>query len=131
MDVHDLGGEVSRAGLYTVLGGLLLKAAEALFRRAGTKHRETLAEMDATFHAAAAYREELRKDNEELRERVVELEGRVRSVEDQLRAAVRRGEELEKENAALRLDNTDLHSELRALKRGLRTPVPPSIPPSP
>ena len=118
----DMASEATRAGLYTALGVALFKLMETALRRAGHKHQETLEEIDATIHAGAAMREELRKDNDYLR-------GRLEKVEAELDRVYQAKETLERALAAEKSVRQDAEAEVRILKRAQRTPIPPSRPP--
>lgn len=118
----DVPGEAGRAGFYALAGGVLLKLAELLLRRSGRKHHETLAEIDASLHVGAAIREELEKRCAYLEKRVKKLEWDLDEKETQL-------DEYQKLLDASESARKDAEAEVRLLKRGLRTPIPPSKPP--
>jgi septal ring factor EnvC (AmiA/AmiB activator) len=120
--------EVTKAAGYAVAGGFGLKVLQWLVRALDIRRRGRLDETKLVLDAQAQLREELRKDNEELRQRIDALEERLAEIEAELRGERRRVEELERENTTLKNDNADLHAELRAFKRGLRSPTPPSGP---
>jgi len=119
----ETAGEVGRAGLYAMLGGGILKLFE-LTLSAFDKKRGV---MTAEAQTAAALREELRKDNEYLREREDSLEVRLSAIDVDLHQTRARVMQLETENAALRQENADLKTEIRAWRRGLRSPNPTPI----
>lgn len=125
----EFAAEAGRARLYALLGGAALKFVELLLRRADKKRDMNLEETGATLRAGAQLREELRKENESLREREIELEQRIEALEVET-------QELENEIVVLKrkLKETeeslrDAEAEIRMLKRAQRSPIPPSRPP--
>lgn len=109
----DMMTEAGRAGAYAVIGGLLLKAAQAFLRRAEGRRRDALAEMDASLHAGASIRQELRKENEQLRERIGLTEKKVQRLEEevaQLQDRLENEEQLRK----------DAEAELRLMRKSMK-----------
>lgn len=105
--------EAGRAVVYAGGGALALKAAEFLLKTFGATHAIHTSEMQATLEASAAIREAYRKDNEELRERErwyaqreQELETRIETLEQEYHAV----REL---NDKLRTENDDLKASVR------------------
>ena len=111
--------EVGKAVGYVAAGGLGLKVLQWLVRALDIKRRGQLDETKVILQAQAAMREELRKDNEELRQRVGILEERLELIEGELRGERRRAEELEKENVNLKEDAVVLNRKVTALERAL------------
>jgi hypothetical protein len=118
----DVTGELRSAGFYAVLGGLLLKLLQVVVRAMEKKKRESLAEIDATFHVGAALREELRKENEQLRTRLDAAEVKIQWLEETTAG-------LQRDLAEAQSGRRDAEDELRLWKKGLRSPRPPTAPP--
>lgn len=116
-----LQGEAGRAGIYALVGGILLKLAEMALRRSAKKHHEALAEIDASLSSGAKIREELERHAEYLQKRLEKAE-RDLELSDKNLEQVRRLLIIS-ESA-----RQDAEAEVRLLKRAHRTPVPPSIP---
>jgi chromosome segregation ATPase len=70
-------------------------------------------EMDSTFKTGAAMREELRKDNEALRDRITAAEERVDALELELHG-------VRAENEKLRLKLERMETEMRPTDSGIR-----------
>jgi hypothetical protein len=107
----ELGGEAARAGLWTAIG--ILKLAESLLRRADRRHRDVLEDIDTSFHTGAIIREELRKENDLLRQRRASAEveiHRLTTLCDEMQRTI----ESEKRNREL------AQAELKLLKAGRR-----------
>lgn len=73
--------EITRAVTYTAAGAALLKLIEVLLRQFGIISRVHQNEMEHTLDVAGKLRDELRADNERLRQRVADLEKRVAGLE--------------------------------------------------
>lgn len=98
--------EAARAVGYAGMGALSLKLAEMLLRAFGVTRSIQTTELAATLEAAAAMREEYRKDNESLRSRMRELEARLEKLEAEHHA-------VRDLNDKLRTENDDLKAQLR------------------
>ncbi len=117
----DIPAEASRAGVYAVIGGALLKLAELLLRRSGHQHKEALAEIDASLHIGATIREELEK-------RCAYLEKKLKKAEWDLDEVTEERDHLQNQLAASEASRLDSEAEVRLLRRAQRTPIPPSKP---
>jgi hypothetical protein len=115
--------QVGHAGFFTVVGMGLLKLAEYVLRRGDRKHREVLDDIDTSFHAGAIIRDELRKENESLRNRRASQEVVIQRLEANLATA----QKTISEEQNMR---QDLEAELRLWRRQADTqPVSPKFPP--
>lgn len=102
--------EGAKALVYAGIGALALKAAEFFLKAFDVVHASHTTEMEATLEAAAQLREELRKDNEDLRKRMREMEARLLALENEHRSLVEAKDRLISENE-------DLRAELRLLRK--------------
>jgi uncharacterized coiled-coil protein SlyX len=101
----------------------LLKLAEYVLRRGDRKHREVLDDIDTSFHAGAIIRDELRKENESLRNRRASQEVVIQRLEANLTTA-------QKTIAEEQNRRQDLEAELRLWRRREDTqPITPTFPP--
>lgn len=98
--------EAARAVGYAGIGALALKVGEMLLKTFGVTRSIQSSELSQTLEAAAQMREELRKDNEELRARVREMEKRLAKLEAD-------HHELGQLNDRLREENADLRAQVR------------------
>jgi predicted nuclease with TOPRIM domain len=98
--------EAARAVGYAGVGAVVLKVLEFLLKTFGVTKNLQTHEMEQTLGAAAKMREELRKDNEDLRSRMREMEERLETLEQEYHAV----REL---NDKLRTENDDLKAQVR------------------
>jgi FtsZ-binding cell division protein ZapB len=107
--------EAGRFAGYAVLGGFGLKFVQLVFRRFDKKRTDEADAIKLTLEAGEDLRDELRKENEDLRQRNVSLVERANALEDKCRTCSVTMKKLADENE-------DLRAELRMWKRGARTP---------
>jgi predicted nuclease with TOPRIM domain len=98
--------EAARAVGYAGIGAVTLKVLEFLLKTFGVTKNLQATEMEQTLGAAAKMREELRKDNEDLRARMREMETRLEKLEEDYHTV----REL---NDKLRVENDDLKAQVR------------------
>src|ERR1035437_8135672 len=106
MATPEVGIEAGKFVGYTGFGMFLLKMASLMLNKVERYRSAQSSEMDSTFKTGAAMREELRKDNEALRERITAAEERV----DALELALPGGGA---ENEKLRLKLEQMETEMR------------------
>lgn len=131
LSAPDVTGEAARAAIYVGLGGLALKATQLVLRAFGSKRETRLSEIDRVLAAQETFNASLLRDNSAMRAREDELEAKLRREENrinQLQEEVRKAgtiiDECQTECRRLMEENADLRAEVRAWKRGMRSPPP-------
>lgn len=110
----DVGAlEAAKAVGYAGIGAVVLKGAEFLLKTFGVTRNLQATEMEQTLGAAARMREELRKDNEELRTRMRKNDARMQELETRLETLEGEYHAVRDLNDKLRVENEDLRAQLR------------------
>ena len=109
MPQPDIAGQTAVAVAWATAGGFLLKAVEFVFKQRAVKKTLENTDIGRTVEIGSAMREELRKDNEALRDRVADVESRLERLEYELHEAKR-------ENDFLRAENEGLKVQLKAAR---------------
>ena len=113
MATPEVGIEAGKFVGYTGFGMFLLKMASLMLNKVERYRSAQSSEMDSTFKTGAAMREELRKDNEALRDRITAAEERVDALELELHG-------VRAENEKLRLKLERMETEMRPTDSGAR-----------